>query len=120
MTSKDRFKSILKSQLIIGNPKGFFVNKSVGAALPSELDDIKSVSFAMAKHGDVKKHFDARGSRYGIVFNHEFLEKNGVRPVVHLSEQSPDELKRVLFSSPHLLEVVTGNYGKTSGGLESN
>ncbi len=110
MNSKDRFKNILRSQTIIGNPKGFFVNKSFPATKPSELEDIKSVSFALAAHSNVRKHFDARGSRYGIVFNHEFLEKNGIRPVVYLNENSEDELKRILFAAPHLLEVANQTY----------
>lgn len=110
MGSKDRFKNILKSQKIIGNPKGFFVNKSSPTTTPSELDDIKSVSFALAKHEKVKQHFEARGSRYAIVFNHEFLEKNGIRPVVYLNDNSADELKRILFAAPHLLEVANHKY----------
>lgn len=110
MNSRDRFKNIIISQNIIGNPKGFFVNKSNPKISASHLSDIKSVSFAFSKYENVKQHFSARGSRYGIVFHHNFLEKKGIRPVVYLNDNSEDELKRVLFTSPHLLEVVNNTY----------
>lgn len=110
LSARERFQNILKSRHIIGNPKSFFVNKNKSTLTPAQIDAIKSVSFALASHSEVAKHFQARDSQYGICFHHDFLEDLGARPVVYLNESAEEEIPQLIFNSPHLVEVTAKGY----------
>lgn len=112
MDAEHRMKNILTGGRIFGNPKGFFVNKPHPSLTASQIEEIKSVSFTLCSSSDLPKHFDARGSDYGICFFHDFLETAGIRPVVYLNNQ-PDHLKQqMVFNSPHLVEFHGKAYDK--------
>ncbi|CAG2308299.1 MULTISPECIES: hypothetical protein [Burkholderia] len=110
MNAEERFKNILTERCITGNPKSYFVNKHANSLTASQIDDIKSVSFALAPHSKVGDHFAARGSEYGIVFYHDFLEENGLRPVVYLNDHSDEEIGQIVYSSPYLVETYSKKY----------
>lgn len=111
MASSDRMKEILRRQEIVGNPKGYFVNKHRGTLTASQLDEIKSVSFTLCDSDDLPKHFQARGSEYGICFFHDFLETSGIRPVTYLNDQKTMLHKRqMVFNAPYLLEMQSPRY----------
>ena len=110
MGAEQRMKNILLTRRIDGNPKGYYVNKCKPGIQASDLNAIKSVSFALAKDSEMHRHFDARGSEYGICFHHDFLENRGLRPVVYINETSDGELFQQIFQSPHLVEVFAANY----------
>ena len=111
MAAADRMKEILRRQEIVGNPKGYFVNKHHGSLTASQLDEIKSVSFTLCDSDEVPKHFRARGSEYGICFFHDFLEASGIRPVIYLNDQKSMLQKRQLvFNAPYLLEMQSRGY----------
>lgn len=111
MSAVDRMKEILRRQEILGNPKGYFVNKHSGSLNASQLDEIKSVSFTLCDSEEVAKHFEARASEYGICFFHDFLEASGIRPVVYLNDQPTMLQKRQLvFNAPYLLEMQSHHY----------
>ena len=111
MSAADRMKEILRKQEIIGNPKGYFVNKHRGSLTASQLDEIKSVSFALCGSCELHQHFKARGSEYGICFFHDFLEASGIRPAIYLNDPNTMLHKRQLvFNAPHLLEMQSPGY----------
>jgi hypothetical protein len=110
MSAKERFKSILTGQCIQGNPKSYFVNKLKGSLTATQIEEIKSVSFALCEHAMVKRHFEARDSMYGICFHHDFLQDRGVRPVVYVNDSAPDEMAQIVFNSPYLVETYGGSY----------
>lgn len=110
MSPKQRFMNILKTQNIIGNPKSFFVNKQDPSITPIQFDSIKSVSFTFASIEELSVQFDARGSEYGICFYHDFLQDNGINPVVYLNEESETEIENILFNSPYLIETYSNRY----------
>lgn len=106
--AEDRFKNIFKEKIIYANPKSFFVNKL--NILPKNCDEIKSVSFTLSDYKDIPKHFLARDSEYGICFFHDFLQNNGLRPVEYLNLNEKERNKKLVFNSPHLIEVYSDNY----------
>jgi len=108
LSAEERFKNIFAESTMYANPKSYFVNKLNVA--PKDCDDIKSVSFTHCDYKDLKSHFDARGSEYGICFFHDFLQNNGIRPVEYLHLNSPDLQKQLVFNSPHLIEVSSAMY----------
>lgn len=110
MDARERFKSILKAGMINGNPKGYFVNKHKDALTASQLDSIKSVSFALCKREEMPRHFTARESEYAICFFHDFLDNSGVRPVSYLNGRNEREQQTLIFSAPHLAEVFSPKY----------
>jgi hypothetical protein len=110
MPAEERFKKILYERVLYGNPKSFFVNKTSKAVLPNQIDDIKSVSFTLSSMAEVPLHFEARDSRYGICFFHDFLLDNGIRQVVYLNDESEKDLAKIVFNSPHLIEVYHKTY----------
>lgn len=59
---------------------------------------------------EIPRHFDARGSEYGICFFHDFLQNKGIRPVEYLNQNNDDRKKKLVFNSPHLIEVCTAKY----------
>ena len=107
---KERFIKIISNKSIYGNPKGFFVNKQKFSLTPSQIDAIKSVSFALCDIDELNDHFEARGSEFGICFFHDFLSKNGITKVTYINNKSEEELDRLIFNSPHLLEVYSDSY----------
>lgn len=107
LSAKERFLSILEKQKINANPKGFYANKSKNK--DKFPDEIKSVSFAYCKTQDVAKHFEARKSEYGIVFFHDFLQDNGLRPVRYINEEDDASIRRLVFNEAFSLEA----FGKT-------
>jgi hypothetical protein len=109
LSAKDRFKNILKSKSLIGNPKSYFVNKHKSSLNPSQVDEIKSVSFTLSDNKSLCSHFKARGSEYGICFFHDFLGASGIRQVVYLNEQDSADRQKMIFNAPYLVE----SYGKT-------
>lgn len=111
MQAKDRLYNILKTKKIIGNPKSYFVDKSAGGGQPLSIEEIKSVSFALANLNEVPRHFAARKSEYTLVFFHDFLQRKGLQEVIYLNNiQDPADKKRIIFNSPHLLEIFVKYY----------
>ncbi|MGE6218949.1 hypothetical protein ACQKCH_03900 [Nubsella zeaxanthinifaciens] len=110
-TAEERFQNIFSEMILYANPKSFFVNKL--CVLPKDCDAIKSVSFTHCNIEDLPKHFEARGSEFGICFFHEFLQNNGVRPVEYLNEKQDDFISRLVFNTPHLIEVFSSKYNMT-------
>ncbi|TGG89398.1 hypothetical protein E4656_19990 [Natronospirillum operosum] len=108
--AKERLLSILERKTLIGNPKGYYVNKNRPGVTPLENDQIKSVSFAYCGMSEVARHFDARASKYGIVFFHDFLNNRGLRKVRYINEQDDEATRSVIFNSPHLLESYGPKY----------
>lgn len=108
MSAEDRFKNIFAESIMHANPKSFFINKL--NVQPTDCEDIKSVSFTHCDYRELQRHFDARNSEYGICFFHDFLQNNGIRPVVYLHRNHPDLIKQIVFNSPHLVEVSTKKY----------
>ncbi|WP_159477982.1 hypothetical protein [Dyadobacter sp. 3J3] len=109
MGAEARFKNIFEEKIIYSNPKSYFVNK-LATLLPSECNEIKSVSFTFCGHKELKRHFVARGSEFGICFFHDFLQDRGIRPVFYLNDSDTEMKKRMVFNSPHLLEVYKKGY----------
>jgi hypothetical protein len=108
MDAENRFKNIFTEKIIYANPKSFFVNKLNIA--PKDCEDIKSVSFAFSDYNDLPKHFEARNSEFGICFFHDFLQNKGLRPVEYLNENDNERIKKLVFNSPHLIEVYSKSY----------
>lgn len=108
MDAKSRFENIFNEKIIYANPKSFFVNKLNSP--PLECDEIKSVSFTLSDYQEIPKHFEARDSEYGICFFHDFLQNKGIRPVEYLNQNDIERNKKLVFNSPHLIEVITSNY----------
>lgn len=108
MSPEERFQNIFNEAKLYANPKSFFVNKT--KCLPKDCNEIKSVSFALSDYKDLHKHFDARGSEYGICFFHDFLQNKGLRPVEYINQNNRDIVRSLLFNSPHLLEVYSNKY----------
>ncbi len=108
MDAESRFKNIFSEKIIYANPKSFFVNKLTG--LPKDCDEIKSVSFAFCNHTELPRHFLARGSEFGICFFHDFLQNQGLRPVEYLGDNDADRNRKLVFNSPHLIEVYSSGY----------
>ena len=106
--AKDRFKNIFEEKTIYANPKSFFVDKING--LPKDCNELKSVSFTLSDFQDIPKHFIARDSEFGICFSHDFLQNNGIRPVEYLNTNDPDRNRKLIFNSPHLIEVFNTAY----------
>lgn len=107
LSAKERFLNLLKIKIINANPKGFYANKiKEGKNFP---DEVKSVSFAYCKQFEASKHFDARNSEYGIVFYHDFLQKNGMIPVRYINEEDDISIRRLVFNEAFALEA----YGKS-------
>jgi hypothetical protein len=109
LSARERFLSILKKRKLVGNPKGFFANKHKTNAVVSVNNEIKSVSFAYCNMNNVPDHFQARKSKYGIVFFHDLLSDRGVREVKYINETNPESLRSIVFNSAYLLEA----YGKS-------
>lgn len=86
MTAEQRMKQILRDGVIVGNPKGYFVNKHHGSLSASQLEVIKSVSFTFCESEELVRHFEARCSDFGICFFHDFLQSAGMSPVVYLND----------------------------------
>lgn len=111
LSADERMKQILRERHIIGNPKGYFVNKHHPNLTATDVEEIKSVSFTLCDSEELPRHFDARGSDYGICFFHDFLESAGMRPVVYLNDLgTPLEQRQLVFNAPHLLEVQSSRY----------
>lgn len=108
LDAESRFKNIFTEKVLYANPKSFFVNKL--NVLPKDCDDIKSVSFSFCDYKDLPRHFDARSSEFGICFFHDFLQNKGLRPVEYLNENDYERNKKLLFNSPHLIEVYSNAY----------
>ena len=106
LSAVERFRSILKQRSITGNPKGYFVNKHRDGK-PCSFDSIKSVSFALAEIADMRKHFVARGSEFAICFHHDFLQSNGLLPVVYLNDNDQAQRRDLVFNAPHLVEAYS-------------
>lgn len=110
MSATDRFKNILKTKCINGNPKSYFVNKHKESLTPSQIEAIKSVSFTFCDNENLKEHFKARKSCYCICFFHDFLEQSGIRPVVYLNNHDVIEQQQIIFNSPYLVETFGHTY----------
>jgi len=108
MDAESRFKNIFIEKVLYANPKSYFVNKLNIQA--RDCEEIKSVSFTLSDYKDLPRHFAARGSDYGICFFHDFLQNNGLRPVVYLNDKEEEDKKQLVFNSPHLLEVYSEIY----------
>jgi hypothetical protein len=108
MSAEERFKNIFTTGVLYGNPKSYFVDKTRKGH--ERLDDIRSVSFAMADYHEVPLHFKARGSEFGICFFHDFLQDKGLRKVEYLNENDEQTKEKIIFNSPHLVEVYSGGY----------
>lgn len=108
LDSESRFKNIFVEKVIYSNPKSYFVNKL--NILPKDCDEIKSVSFTFSDYKDLPKHFDARSSEFGICFFHDFLQDKGLRPVEYLNQNNYERNKRLVFNSPHLIEVYSNTF----------
>jgi len=106
MSAENRFKNIFEQGILYGNPKSFFVNKIDNAA-NQRLEDIRSVSFALADIFELPKHFEARGSEFGICFFHNFLQNSGLRAVEYLNDNDRETNQKIIFNSPHLIEVYS-------------
>lgn len=109
MTGEYRFKRILEQRTITGNPKGYFVNKHQCNA-PCTFDAIRSVSFAFCDIDEVAEHFTARGSEYAICFHHDFLQSNGMQPVVYLNDNDQEQRQNLVFNAPYLIEAYAARY----------
>lgn len=94
----------------MGNPKSFFVNKGKPSVSPSQISDIRSVSFTLCSYQHLPTHFDARSSQYGICFFHDFLQDKGIRKVQYLNDKSQEDIERIVFSSPYLIEMYNSKY----------
>jgi hypothetical protein len=110
LTAEERFLNILRGKKISGNPKSFFVNKGKPSLSPSQIHDIRSVSFTLCSYQDLLTHFDARSSQYGICFFHDFLQDKGMRNVQYLNDKSQEDIERIVFSSPYLIEMYNSKY----------
>ncbi len=110
MSAEERFINVLKSKKIIGNPKSFFVNKSKDTIEPMKFDEIRSVSFTFSSIYELAAHFKARNSQYAICFFHDFLQDKGIRKVQYINDYRAEDLQRIVFSSPHLIEIYSGTY----------
>lgn len=111
MPAADRMMEILRRQEIMGNPKGYFVNKHQASLTASQLSEIKSVSFAFCDSNEVPMHLHARSSEYGICFFHDFLESSGIRPVIYLNDQKNMlQQRQLIFNAPYLLEMHSPGY----------
>lgn len=110
MSPKDRFENILKSKIFFGSPKGFFVDKSIPSIKPTNIPEIVSTSFTFCDMLGLIEHFKARNSEFGFCFNHEFLQKKGIRSVIYLNDNDLDSKEKYIFNSPHLLEVFSSKY----------
>ena len=108
LEAESRFKNIFTEKIIYANPKSFFVNKL--NIIPKDCNEIKSVSFTFSDYTDLPKHFTARGSEFGICFFHDFLQNKGLRPVEYLNENEYDRNRKLVFNSPHLIEVCSRGY----------
>ena len=108
LNARERILSILEKKSITGNPKGYYVNKHKSDVKAEVNEHIKSVSFSFSSMSDVERHFSARGSKYGIVFFHDFLIDRGLKKVTYINDQDSLELRTLMFNSPHLIE----SYGK--------
>lgn len=108
LDARERILSILEQKTITGNPKGYYVNKHKSGVKAEVNERIKSVSFSLSSMSDVEQHFSARGSKYGIVFFHDFLIDRGLKKVTYINDQNPLELRALMFNSPYLIE----SYGK--------
>lgn len=106
--AEDRFKNIFSEKILYSNPKSYFVNKL--NIHPKDCDEIKSVSFTLSDYLDIPKHFEARGSEFGICFLHDFLQNKGLRPVQYLNESDNNKIKQLVLNSPHLIEVYSKSY----------
>lgn len=104
LSAEERFQNIFKEKVLYANPKGYFVNK-VKNNLAKELDEILSISFSLANLEELPKHFTARGSEFGICFFHDFLQNNGLRKVEYLNDNDLHTNEKLIFNSPHLVEV---------------
>jgi len=110
MSSEDRFMNILKNKKIVGNPKSFFVNKGKATIRPSQFDEIRSVSFTYSSINELPAHFDARDSQYSICFFHDFLQNKGMRRVQYINDHKTEDIQRIVFSSPYLIEIYNSKY----------
>ncbi len=108
LDAESRFKNIFHEKILYANPKSYFVNKL--NILPKDCNEIKSVSFGLIDYIDVPKHFEARGSEFGICFLHDFLQNNGLRPVEYLNESDNAKIQKLVLNSPHLIEVYSNAY----------
>jgi len=108
MDPESRFRNIFINKVLFANPKGYFVNKLKSE--PRNCREIKSVSFTLCEHTELYKHFNRRGSDYGICFFHDFLQDRGLRPVTYLNDNDIQTISRFVFNSPHLLEVYRDEY----------
>lgn len=104
MSPEERFQNIFKERILYANPKGYFVNKVHDDSAKS-LDDILSVSFSLASLEELPEHFKARGSEFGICFFHDFLQNRGLRQVEYLNDNDLSTREKMIFNSPHLVEV---------------
>lgn len=108
LSARDRFLSLLKNREITANPKGFYANKFRSETeLPEE---IKSVSFAYCKQGEVARHFATRNSEYSIIFYHDFLQSLGMIPVRYINEEDEESIRRLVFNEPFALEAYGRGY----------
>jgi hypothetical protein len=110
MSADERFINILKNRKIVANPKSFFVNKTKAALEPKNFDEIRSVSFTLSSISDLVAHFEARDSQYAICFFHDFLQDKGIRRVQYINDYRTEDIQRIVFSSPHLIEIYSSNY----------
>ncbi len=110
MTAEERFINILKNKKIVGNPKSFFVNKSKSTIQPRKFDEIRSVSFTFSSINELPTHFDARDSQYAICFFHDFLQDKGMRRVQYINDHRIEDIQRIVFSSPYLIEIYNSKY----------
>lgn len=108
LDAESRFKNIFTEKVIYANPKSFFVNKL--NIPPKDCNEIKSVSFTFSDYKVLPKHFEVRGSDFGICFFHDFLQNKGLRPVEYLNENDNEKIKKLVFNSPHLIEVYSNSY----------
>jgi hypothetical protein len=108
LDAESRFKNIFTEKVLYANPKSYFVNKL--NVIPKYCDEIKSVSFTFSDYKDLPKHFDARNSDFGICFFHDFLQNKGLRPVEYLNENDYERNKKLVFNSPHLIEIYSDKY----------
>lgn len=102
LSPKKRLEKILKEKRIIGNPKGYFVNKT------NDYEDIRSVAFSFAEYERIPDLIKRRDSSYAIVFNHNFLFNKGIKKVEYLNN-NPDE-KKLAIRTPHLIETWSPKY----------
>jgi hypothetical protein len=110
MTAEERFINILKTKKIVGNPKSFFVNKGKATIETRKFDEIRSVSFTFSSIDELPTHFDARDSQYVICFFHDFLQDKGMRRVQYINDHRIEDIQRIVFSSPYLIEIYNSKY----------